>query len=105
MPGWTKAGLPWYFEFGYPDLRISDVLTNDGIDVVVEMVGNQTVPVAIKIIFEDDSVQEIYVTAGIWRDQKRKTKFHFNSDKRIKKIELGNSRIPDVNPENNVWEL
>ncbi len=96
---------PWYFEFGYPDLGINDVQTKNEIDIVVEMVGNQPVPVAIKAIFEDDSVQEIYETVGIWKDQNRKAEFHLDSSKKLKRIELGNSSIPDVNPENNIWEL
>ena len=95
---------PWYFEFGYPDLGISDVQTTNGIDVVVEMVGDQPVPVALKAIFEDDSVQVMYRTVGVWKDQKRKAEFHIDSAKKLKRIELGNSGIPDVNPENNVWE-
>ncbi len=96
---------PWYFEFGYPDLGISNVQTENGINIVVEKIGNQPVPIAIKIFFEDDSVQEMYETAGIWKDQKTKAEFHLDSSKKIKRIELGNSRIPDVNPEDNIWEL
>jgi len=96
--------IPWYFEFGYTDLGIGDVQTGNGLDVTVEMIGNQPVPVALKVTFEDESVKEVYETAGVWKNQKKQFKIHIDSDEMIKKIELGNNRIPDVNQENNVWE-
>jgi len=95
---------PWYFEFGYPDLGIGEVKTEKGVDIVIEMVGKQPVPVYVKVTFEDDSEEEIYKSAGVWKDQKGKAKVHLDTRKNVKKVELGNSEIPDANPANNSWE-
>ena len=96
---------PWFFEFGYPDLGIKDVKTAGSSDITIEKIGNQPVPVALKIIFEDDSEKIIYKTAGLWKDDNLEAVIHVDDNKPLKRIELGNSTIPDANPENNIWEL
>jgi aminopeptidase N len=95
---------PWYFEFGYPDLGIGEVQSGEGVDIIVIMKGKQPVPVDLKITFDDDSTEEIYQAVGVWKELKGKAKFHLDTRKKVKKVELGNNGIPDVNQENNVWE-
>ena len=102
-----------YFVWATGDLQNENDILNNNIlkrmaesrssDEVVNRIGKQPVPVDLKVTFDDDSIEEIYETAGIWKDQKGKAKFHLDTKKKVKKIELGNGGIPDVNQVDNVW--
>lgn len=95
---------PWFFESGYPDLGIKDVFEQkDGYHVIIERIGSIPVPVKITITYIDDSSETIYRTAKVWQNKNRGLTIKTGSDKEIKSIELGDSQIPDVNSDNNIF--
>jgi aminopeptidase N len=95
---------PWFFESGYPDLKIYSVnQSNNKIVVTIEKIGNIPVPVELKIIYSDGSHDSTYTSAIVWKDGADKAVFDFNSNKKISRVELGSSRIPDTFPEDNVY--
>ena len=97
---------PWFFESGYPDLGIEkDEPSDRGIAVTVKKLGNIPIPAKVKITYSDGSQDSLYQTARIWKDGGDEYKFIFkNGKKSVEKVELGSSKIPDVNDENNLWK-
>ncbi len=102
---------PWFFEFGYPDLAISSVARLDHATggnqqvVYVDNKGNIPVPINLTLYYTDGSKEIRHETAGIWKDQGRKTaQFETTLGKTLKKVTLGGKTIPDVRPKDNNWE-
>ncbi|MBN1330724.1 MAG: hypothetical protein JXA54_14730 [Candidatus Heimdallarchaeota archaeon] len=92
---------PWFFEFGYPDLALDKV--NKGI-IRIRKIGILPIPVHVKITYEDDSYEEIYKTAEVWKDGNDFLEMSFNMNKKIKKIVLNDKiEIPDVDRTNNIY--
>jgi hypothetical protein len=96
---------PWFFETGYPDLAVKDVVpSNKGISIIVSKEGNIPVPVKLQIIFSDSTQDSLYQTAKIWKNGQKEYLFYLDiGHKSVKKVELDCSHIPDVNKENNTW--
>ncbi len=101
---------PWFFEFGYPDLAISSVARLDHASgssqqvVYVDNKGNIPVPIHLTLYYTDGSIETKHETAGIWKDQGRKTaQFETTVGKTLKKVTLGGKTIPDVRPKDNNW--
>jgi hypothetical protein len=92
---------PWFFESGYSDLGIKNAKVEGGkVKVVVEKVGKLPIPVSLKIIFDDESDLIIYKRADVWKNGVNEIMIEADILKNIKSITLGNSKIPDVNEEN-----
>ena len=97
---------PWFFEFGYPDLKISAVNYSDNnYTIEVEKVGKLPVPVVVKIIDGNGEVKTQEINVTYWKDNTVKQTVIFENITNIKKIVLGNSIIPDADKSNNVWEM
>lgn len=96
---------PWFFEFGYPDLAIKEVIEEPSlIEIVIERKGNQPVPVHLDITYSDDMTETRHETIRVWKDGKTEYSIFLKTDKQVRKITLGNEEIPDVNPEDNTWK-
>ncbi len=96
----------WFFEFGYADLALGDVvITNDIMEVTVERKGKLPVPVNLKVIFSDGSEKQIYKSAAVWKEDNDRLLFSFDHDKGIHSVLLGNEHIPDMYRENNLLEI
>ena len=93
---------PWFFEFGYPDLGIKEVRTDN--IVVVEKIGNMPVPVEVTWWYDDGASDMAYYSTAIWKDGKSTFEIDLPEEKKIKKIEISSETIPDVGEENNIWE-
>lgn len=96
---------PWFFEKGYPDLMIETVETvDDSYTAIIK--NNGTIPTAVKVtfIFDDDSEEVVEETARVWKNDKT-YKAKISSDKNLKSVELGSQYIPDVNRDNNKFEI
>jgi Peptidase family M1 domain len=101
---------PWFFEFGYPDLGINTVARLDHASgsnqqvVYVDNKGNIPVPIHLTFYYTDGSKETRHETAGIWKDQGRKTaQFETTVGKTLKRVTLGGKTIPDVLPKDNSW--
>ncbi len=95
---------PWFFDFAYPDLAISNVELNDeNVEVSIKNNGNLPLPIQLNILFEDSSTDTLYQTAAIWKNGDKIKRIKLNNSKNIDTIKLGNTHIPDVDLNNNEW--
>lgn len=97
---------PWFFEFGYPDLGIKKVEINGKeIETVIEKTGN--IPTRIEITFEfSDGTKDVTkLSARTWKNSTGKVRIKYVTEKKLKKIVLGNKHIPDSNRNNNVYSV
>lgn len=96
--------IPWFFEKDVPDLDLENVKFKKGeLSFEVKKVGKIPVPVSIKITFEDNSTNEIYETAKIWKDGKSLLNFKLKVAKKPISIELNSKKIPDANRTKNEY--
>ena len=97
---------PWYIETKYPDLSLSAKPVNGGFNINVINKGGLPLPVKIKFYYEDGTRAVVYQkNADEWKDGKSSVDTIIHSDKKVTKIELGTSQIPDVNLKDNVVEF
>jgi hypothetical protein len=97
---------PWFFEFGYPDLKIAAVnYKNNNYTIQIDKVGSLPVPVIVKIIDAEGQEKLQSINVESWKDGKTSQIVEFKNVKNVKQILLGNSIIPDVDRSNNVWKL
>lgn len=93
---------PWFFEPGYPDLAIEKVRQNDNtMKIQINRLGIIPIPVSLMIIYSDDSEQIIEKKADIWKNGHTSITIEIEKNKTIKRLELGNKYIPDINHKNN----
>jgi hypothetical protein len=96
--------IPWFFNYGYADLAIKEVITHDKqTEVVIEKLGLLPVPVKTKIIYTDESEEFINYPATVWKDNTIEYRFIFSHDIDIVSIELGDDFVPDINSKNNIY--
>lgn len=98
---------PWFFDFCYPDLSIKNVtLKRKKIFITIINKGGIPLPVQIKGYTIDGKTELLYdVTAKIWKKNKAILKIKLNTKSKLTKIELNNSQIPDVNKNDNIFEI
>jgi hypothetical protein len=95
----------WFFDNGVPDLAIEKVNQNGSTcTVIVSEKGAKPVPIDLTINFADGSTKKIHRSIEVWENENRSTSISFNTNKKVKKIELGSLHVPDVNKEDNAWE-
>jgi len=96
--------IPWFFEFGYPDLAIDKVSVGEGkTEVTIRKVGNIPTPVKLKITFEDESSEDFYFSSEIWKNGDDTFLVEISLSGTLKQIELGDLTIPDANGDNNLY--
>ncbi len=97
---------PWFFEQGYPDLAVKEVKQNNQeMTVVIEKVGRMPIPVSLTIEYADSTSEKIYATAAAWKEGNKTVEMKFSPPKKVTRLVLGHEHIPDVNQENNVYEM
>jgi len=96
---------PWLFEFGYPDLAISNVEIFDKTTAFIEIkkIGKLPVPIKMTTIYKDGYYQAIEIKASIWRNDKQVYYLELDNIDEVKQIILGDETIPDKYPENNTY--
>ncbi len=97
---------PWFYDFGYPDLALTNATQNEGLwSVTVQKTGDMPVPVNVTFTLADSSTVQIQASAAIWKDGAAERIFRKKIGQPVLKVELGDPHIPDVNPENNILNL
>jgi aminopeptidase N len=95
---------PWFFEFGYPDLAIEKVeVANNKLRISIRRVGNIPTPVKLKVVYENESYEEIYYSADIWKGNNLLYVIEVELTDTLKEVQLGDLTIPDSNRENNIY--
>ena len=95
---------PWFFEAGYPDLAIGAVTPGKQTRITVMRKGNLPVPVRLRITFADGTEDTHSETARVWKGGAKEITVTRAYNKPIRRIQLGDSGVPDVNPNDNVYE-
>ena len=96
---------PWFFEFGYPDLGIKEVIKeNENLFITIEKIGNIPTPVSIKLHFLNGDEKIISKKIDVWKYNKE-IKINLGSENQIERIQLGGIEIPDVNSSNNYYVM
>lgn len=97
----------WFYDEGYPDLAFGNVeKTGNEYLVTVESVGTKPVPVDLKILFQDSTVQKIHRDISCWEKGNRNIQISFSSPKKVLKMNLGSLYVPDINKKDNeyIWK-
>ena len=96
---------PWFFELGYPDLAIDNVSINENsVTVSVANVGNLPTRISVTMQYEDGDEETVEMSASQLK-MASKVDVNFTTSKKIKNVKLGSDLIPDVNRENNNFEI
>ena len=98
---------PWFFEMKYPDLAIVNIKQENGkAECTIDNIGGMPVPVILKAYFDDGTNETVYnQSAKIWKDGSKELKADFTTNKKVTKIELGTTQIPDVDNSNNLLKV
>ena len=96
----------WFFDGGVPDLGIAKVLEKGKLkQVTVLLKGLKPLPVDLTVEYKDGSSQKIHRSIAVWEKGNTSVLVNFNSDKKIRSINLGSTYVPDVNRKDNVYEV
>jgi aminopeptidase N len=99
---WKK----WFFDGGYADLAISSVVKKSkGYVVTVTSKGTKPVPVDINVTYSDNSTTTIHRTVAVWESGAKSVTVTLPGSKKIKKITLGSTWVPDRDKKDNVYEV
>lgn len=95
---------PWFYEFGYVDIAIKNVVQNTGkYKIVIERKGNYPAAVHLKIVFMDGSIQLIKENASVWKNGTADYMIERKSSKKIKSVELLDPSLLDADMSNNIF--
>lgn len=96
--------IPWFYERGYADLAIKDVIINEGTyKTTVYKEGMLPVPVVLKYTFEDGTSEEVNRSINVWKGGNKECVVEYKPSKKVARIDLGANRIPDVNRTDNKY--
>ena len=93
---------PWFFEFGYPDLTIKEITSEN--KVIIKRKGN--IPVTVELTYQAEGKEPVTIIrpTSVWKDGSYEIMIELPEELNINRLELGNSQIPDINPSDNIWE-
>ena len=97
---------PWFFEFGYVDLAIKDVIfESDKPLVIIEKIGNYPAPVHLEIFYKDGSSEMLKKDASVWKQGNQTISISLPKKNLIDKIELISRLVPDADVSNNIYNF
>ncbi len=101
----TWVTKPWFEEFGYSDIAVSDVKINDG-KAEVTLVNNGIRPLhtIITLTYDDGKTEIIPVKPSVLRG-KEKAVLTVKLNGKLKSLQTGDKTIHDANRKNNVYEV
>ena len=99
---WKK----WFYDGGYADLAITSVTQKlKAYQVTVTSKGSKPVPVHLTITYTDKTTAKIHWTIAAWEKGNTSVVISVPATKKIQKIELGSTWVPDVNKADNLYEF
>ncbi len=90
---------PWFFEFGYPDLGLTEV--QEGM-ITVKKLGNKPVPVELSIFYADGTHEKIKKSITVWETGRTELQIKTERKELPEKVLL-NSLLPDVKEFDNFY--
>ncbi len=95
---------PWFFEHGYPDLAISNVVMDEqNVTVRIKKEGKLPIPVQLTAYFSDATKEVVTRPASVWREGNPELTIEIPIKSDLTQLELGNGHIPDVNRANDIY--
>lgn len=92
----------WFFEGGVNDMGlVSAVPSEEGYIVKVINKGRRPLPVDLTLHYTDGSTEKKHETIGIWEQGNDTADISIRTRKKIKRITLGSSHVPDKFDNNN----
>jgi len=96
----------WFYGKGELDLGISSATkTKDGYTFLVNNQSNKPLPIYLELEFADGSKVKIHQTIGIWEHADKQVRIPYQTNKKIRKVKLGDTYVPDKNQSNNTLTL
>lgn len=96
--------IPWFFEYGYVDLGISDVVrTNDNTKIKIERKGLLPAHFGLKIYYSDEETDLFDYNVSVWQQNKNTYDVLLPSNKKPVKIEIIDKTLRDAYPDNNTY--
>ena len=89
---------PWFFEFGYPDVKISEL---KGENLVVSKTGTKPVPLSVEITYKDGSTKRLSENSKVF-SKSQSHSFKIPDHDKVSKI-IVNKEIPDFTPFDNFY--
>jgi hypothetical protein len=89
----------WYFDWGYPDLAITQVGTNI---ITIENLGRKAIAFTLIVTYEDGNITKTTISPEVWKVVP--AYIHYTgSDNKIKSVQLQTLTGCDAVKENNYW--
>jgi hypothetical protein len=99
---WKK----WFFDGGYADLAITSVTPKlNAYKVVITSKGTKPVPIDLTITYLDKTTGKVHKTIEVWQKGATEISVAIAGTKKIMKVELGSTWIPDADKSDNVFEV
>ncbi|RZL37895.1 MAG: peptidase [Pedobacter sp.] len=96
----------WFFEEGVIDMGITAVnKTADGYTIKVENKSNKPLPVDLTLTYEDGTTAQKHLTIIVWKDGNKDLIVPIPTTKKLKKVVLGSSHVPDKNRSDNTFNV
>ncbi len=97
---------PWFFGYGYPDLAIKDVFSDQKEStILIDRLGKLPVPVEVTVTFADSTQKHLSRNIDVWRTGLKGISLKVPANKKIISVELGNAHIPDADRTNNYLKV
>lgn len=93
---------PWFYEFGYPDLAVTNFKQNDdNVTVTINKNGNIPTRVVVTFEYEDGEKEIIEKPVSVWKNGNTELIIDHVSSKSVESVSIGSKYIPDSVEGNN----
>ncbi|WP_443947146.1 M1 family metallopeptidase [Pedobacter sp. AW1-32] len=97
---------PWFFEGGVLDMAIkSATKTSNGYAIVIQNKGIKPLPIDLMLTYDDGSSEKKHATIGVWESGNTETTLEVVTNKKLKKVVMGSSHVPDKVKSDNSFSL
>ncbi len=94
----------WFFEEGVIDMAVKNVVkVNDGYKIEIENKSRKPLPVDLTITYDDNSTSTQHHTIGIWEKGDNLFTTSLQTTKKVKKVVLKSTHVPDKNRSDNTF--
>lgn len=96
----------WFFDSGVTDMAIASVKkTSDGYAITVDNKSLKPMPVDLTLEYEDGEQEKLHLSIGVWKGDITQTTTVIFTTKKLKKVILGSTYVPDKNKKDNSFSV
>ncbi|MEJ7610466.1 MAG: M1 family metallopeptidase [Ferruginibacter sp.] len=96
----------WFFEGGVTDMAVTGVKKeSDGYTITVENKSQKPMPVDVTVTYTDGSQGVLHKNIGVWQLGEKLLNIKVDTDKVIRKVQLGSFYVPDKVAADNIYEV